>query len=256
MTGRKGLWQPRRLAVVLGVFLLATGAACRGESQAEKDTPALEEAVRDLVRRGGAFEFSVDVDDARSGPQVLSGTGVMSEGRVSLRVDGTEAPNAAGFWGHYDRFEAVFDGTSSYFKVVPGDNWLLVTLEAGGSLAGKNIARLRDLLVINPLLILQQLEGHLDEAVVGDDGRGFEFTLVTRGDVSEETEVLRRAYGVDEFEVRLVVDEDGQLTELGIDLIYELVRNSSAVVAVGGTLRFSGPAQEVSLPPEDAVTTL
>jgi hypothetical protein len=255
----------RRTVVVSACALLLS--ACSGDAErppesesvsspiqeGNEQTSELSAAMNALPQPGFDVSMVIKVTSLADGEQSLKASGSVVDDSATLEVDARAAPNGAGFFGHYDTIDALFVDDSGYFAVVPEDKWLRIDLDSASSFEGADIARLRDLTLANPLLIVQLLEETGDVSFQGDAG-----SLVMKSDSSGTMAELEELFGIHRLPIDFAVDDQGALSSVEVIFEYEMVRDTEAINRAVVTLEITGPsdADPAEAPPTDDVMEL
>lgn len=224
-----------------------------GSPRTESEAPAVDlgVSVETLLSEPVELSLQISTETLDAGPQEMTADGVLDSELASLDIDASQAPNAAGFYGHYDEIAAVFEGTDAYYAVVPGEKWLYVTLERGSSFVGADIARLRDLSLANPALIGQLLQEAPEATGSGVTSEAtLDFEVTPAG--SELAGQLEELFGVHKIPFSVTTDADGVITKIDVTFVYEVVKDTEALNTVEVTIEITDPADPDIELPEDA----
>lgn len=258
---RKAILRVLTAGVLVLLFSACSGERVRstpeGGSSPSRDgnleTSQLSDALDGLPQPGFEISMVFKVTSLSDGEQSLKATGAVVDDSASLEVDARSAPNGAGFFGHYDSIDAIFVDGSGYFAVVPDDKWLRVDLQSASSFEGADIARLRDLILADPVLLLRLLEEAGDVSFQGDAG-----SVVLKPASSETLTELEELFGIHRLPINFEVDDQGALSSVEMIFEYEMVRDTEAINRAVVTLEITGPsdAEPAEAPPEDEVMEL
>lgn len=253
------------LVIAALAFVGCSGGPEQASSDAETEPPAtshslpvdLVGAVDEFLKQPTELALVISAETVDAGEQVLTGNAVLDGERASVTVDSSSIPNAAGFYGHHETLSAVFEGTDGYFAVVPDDVWLHVTFERGSSFVGADIARLRDLILANPVLIAQLLQDAPDATASGvTAGSTLDFELVP--DDAHLVAQLEKSFGVHEVPISVTTDSDGSITRIDVTFVYEVVKDTDARNTVEVSIDVLGhaPDADIELPDGESLQEL
>lgn len=231
----------------------------REETETGSEAPSVDlgAAIEGFLADPTELSLEIATETLDGGAQAMTAEGVLDGELASLDIDASQAPNAAGFYGHYDEIPVVFEGTDAYFAVVPDDVWLYVTLERGSSFIGADIARLRDLSLANPVLmsrLLQDLPEATASGVTAESHLDFELT----GDDSELVAQLEKLFGIHEVPISVTTDSDGSITKIDVTFVYEVVKDTDARNTVEVSIDVLGHAPDavIELPDGESLQEL
>lgn len=195
-------------------------------------------AVDGLQAEGAAISLAIISETLEDGVQELTAEGVLNGNAASVTIDASAAPNAAGFYGHYDSIESVFRGTDGYFAVVPGNRWLHLDLSSASPFVGADVARLRELMLVNPALLLELLRD-APAALAGDAASKFELSPAG----SELMVELKRKFGITSAPVTVSIDPEGRIEEVQVEFVYEVIKGTEARNTVSVTMKVKPPTE-------------
>jgi hypothetical protein len=190
------------------------------------------------------IEVSVSVKGFTDGTGPVSFTGEGSvapeEGLAEITFDLDEVPNAAGFYGHYDSIDVVYQDLIAFADVVPGDApWLGIPLAEAGPVKGIDIARLREIVISNPLLLLELADS------AGDGGE------VDLGAAEGPSEGLTDGFAA----TSALVSTDAEAGTVTLDLVFPVVPSASDDIEVQIVLELGDEADgSIETPDEDEIT--
>lgn len=274
---RGGRW--RLIGIVVVVVLALGGAAVwffLGASSTESSSSAatdpedcpesgeVEDALRVVHEFSGALAVKVTVDVPTEQDRVHSiiGAGTLTGDVAELTFDASDSPNAGGIFGHFDSVPAVYAEDDAYFRVVPGEApWLALDMADAGTERNADIARLRDLTLANPGLLLEVAGSAVDdegECVPAGGELALSGTADLRSASSELLQSVATEYGVEAVPYRLLISPEGELRAIEVQWDYPVVPGAPDSTRVDVTMTFEegGDGAEPQEPAEDEVVTL
>lgn len=253
-------WGSRRLlatTVLLSITTLLVAGCSEADPQPSPATSspqasATPDAAPDLSSLLGeprAVEIIVEVEGLLEGTPQVSFPGIgtidlLSE-TAAVAFDVRDVPNAAGFYGHYEEIDVVYEDLVAYADVVPGSApWLVLPPQDVGPVRGIDVARLREMVVANPLL-LADLAASVDPATGGD---------VDLENAGQAGRALLEGFAPTETTVAVQSAEDA--TTIIFELFFPPVPTSSDEIHVTVTMELGEVSSEkVAIPPGAKTTS-
>ena len=224
-----------RVALALALCGLVLGAACGSDEPAEANIDGFKIEPSDVT-------LSLQTTDPTNGEVELSAEGRFDGSAATLEIDGTGAPNSAGFYGHFDRYSVEYDGEAAYFDVLPEDEPLELDLESASSYAGRDINQLRELVLVDPTLLARLVESAGPGTSGGEgrvDGERLARFNLTPPRADELVRRLDELYGIEDLTLTVLAESDGTVRRVDLEPTYEMVPDSSATVTFTATLTFT-----------------
>ena len=252
---RRGRWPRATVFLSITTLLIAGCSETAPEPSPAENSPevsAAPDAVPDLSSLLGeqrAVELNVEVEGLLEGtPSVSfpgSGTIDVLSDTAAVEFNVSEVPNAAGFYGHYDEIDVVYEELTAYADVVPGEApWLVLPLQDVGPVRGFDVARLREMVIANPLLLA-------DVAAVHGPGAGDEVDLEGAGSAGRALLEGFAATGA-----TVAVEPAGDTATITFELFFPPVPSSTDEIQITVTMEVREPSSEdIAIPARDETTS-
>ena len=138
MTGARGVRRATLLLSITALLVVGCSEAAPEPSPAASSpqpsaTPDAVPDLSSLVGEARAVEILVEVEGLLEGTPQVSFPGIgtidLLSATAAVAFDVRDVPNAAGFYGHYDEIDVVYEDLTAYADVVPGEApWLVLPL--------------------------------------------------------------------------------------------------------------------------------
>ena len=255
--------------LIIAIAILLVGGIGAFFLLQERETEIDPERAAQLARAAGDDLGSKTVDVSmtisltspdRDEPQRFSAQGTVDfqNDSAALTYDFEDLTNAAGFFGHLDEFDVVFDGELVYVEIFNGEQpWVSFR---PSEIAGLDVERLREVVMSSPLVLPDYLRGVRNLTGIEEEGTteisGSVVPSILSAPESEGTLQLQELFERLEAKVISMTTElrEGTTTRLTHEVPFPIVAGAEEDAIARVVIDIEpGQATEI-VPPSDAET--